>query len=40
MISSAAWDATPYLVSIVTFAVFVLFGGNLTTSTAYTAVTL
>ena len=40
MISSAAWDATPYLVSIISFALFVLTGGTLTTSIAFTSISL
>ena len=40
MISSAVWDATPYLVSVVTFALFVLTGHTLTTSIAFTSISL
>jgi len=40
MLSSAAWDATPYIVSIVSFALFVFLGGNLTTTIAFTSNTL
>ena len=40
MLSSAAWDATPYIVSIVSFALFVVMGGNLTTTIAFTSNTL
>ena len=40
MFSSAVWDATPYLVSIATFAAYVLSGHELKTSTAFTAIAL
>ena len=40
ILSSAAWDATPYIVSIVSFALFVVLGGNLTTTIAFTSNTL
>ena len=40
MISSAAWDATPYLVSIVTFSLYVLSGHTLTTEIAFTSISL
>ena len=40
MISSAAWDATPYLVSIVTFSIYVLTGHTLTTEIAFTSISL
>lgn len=40
MLSSSAWDATPYLVSIISFALFVIMGGHLTTSIAFTSNTL
>ena len=40
MISSAAWDATPSLVSIVTFSIYVLTGHTLTTEIAFTSISL
>ena len=40
MLSSSAWDTTPYLVSIISFALFVIMGGHLTTSIAFTSNTL
>lgn len=40
MISSTVWDATPYLVSIVTFAIYILTGHELTTSIAFTSISL
>lgn len=40
MISSAVWDATPYLVSIITFGIYILAGNTLTTSIAFTSISL
>lgn len=40
MISSAVWDATPYLVSIVTFTIYILSNHTLTTSIAFTSISL
>lgn len=40
MISSTVWEATPYVVSIVTFAIYIITGHNLTTSIAFTSISL
>jgi hypothetical protein len=38
--SQCMWNATPYLVSTLSFLTFVLLGNELTTSIAYTSITL
>ena len=39
-ISTCVWNATPYLVSTLSFLSFVLLGNELTTNIAFTSITL